>query len=60
MKKNFILLCFILLVTRAFSQAGSNDTTFNPTDRGFGFGDGPNFTVKATAIQSDGKIIIGG
>jgi uncharacterized delta-60 repeat protein len=37
-----------------------NDPTFNPTDRGFGFGDGANSEIMTTAIQSDGKIIIGG
>jgi uncharacterized delta-60 repeat protein len=60
MKKNFILLCFILIITRAFSQSGTNDPTFNPTDRGFGFGDGANGATYTTAIQSDGKIVIGG
>jgi uncharacterized delta-60 repeat protein len=60
MKKNFILLCFILLVTRALSQPGSNDPTFNPTDRGFGSGDGANSTIYTTSIQSDGKIVITG
>jgi uncharacterized delta-60 repeat protein len=39
---------------------GSNDNTFNPTDIGFGYGDGPNDYVKTTAIQSNGKILIGG
>jgi uncharacterized delta-60 repeat protein len=46
--------------TVANSQDGANDSTFNPTDVGFGFGDGPNAKVICTAQQSDGKLIIGG
>jgi uncharacterized delta-60 repeat protein len=40
--------------------AGSIDLTFNPTDKGFGIGEGPNAQVISSAIQPDGKIIIGG
>jgi hypothetical protein len=36
------------------------DPSFNPGDSGFAYGDGANDDVYATAIQSDGKIIIGG
>lgn len=39
---------------------GDNDFTFHPGDVGFGFGDGPNGPVYTTAIQPDGKILIGG
>ncbi|MEO7765932.1 MAG: delta-60 repeat domain-containing protein, partial [Ferruginibacter sp.] len=56
----FLLLINIAFVIPAFSQAGSNDPTFNSTDQGFGFGDGANGSVLTTAIQSDGKIIIAG
>ncbi len=67
MKKLFpavilLLVLFVgnLLSNPAFSQAGSNDATFNPTDIGFGNGDGANGAIQATAVQSDGKVIVGG
>lgn len=44
----------------ALAQSGTIDATFNPTDIGFGFGNGPNANVISSCIQSDGKIIIGG
>ncbi|MEO7312405.1 MAG: delta-60 repeat domain-containing protein [Chitinophagaceae bacterium] len=53
----FISIAFVI---PAFSQAGSNDATFNSTDQGFGSGDGANGTITAAVIQSDGKIIIAG
>ncbi|MBK7754358.1 MAG: delta-60 repeat domain-containing protein, partial [Flavobacteriales bacterium] len=34
--------------------------TFNPTDPGFGNGDGADSQVSSMALQSDGKILIGG
>ncbi|MEJ5263988.1 MAG: T9SS type A sorting domain-containing protein [Bacteroidales bacterium] len=63
--KNKILLLAILFFTafvfRAYPQvAGDIDTTFNPTDEGFDSGDGANDAIRTIAIQSDGKIIIGG
>ena len=56
---------YLMLLLSAFwfntkAQSGTNDPTFNPTDIGFGFGDGANNRIRTTAIQSDGKIIIGG
>jgi uncharacterized delta-60 repeat protein len=42
------------------AQDGSNDPTFNPTDIGFGNGDGAYNDILCTAVQADGKIIIGG
>ena len=42
------------------AQDGSNDPTFNPTDFGFGNGDGAYNDILCTAVQADGKIIIGG
>ena len=51
--------CFITLQTfNSFAQC--NDNSFNPSDIGFGYGDGANSIVETTSIQSDGKIIIGG
>ena len=58
MKKILYLLLFTAVFS--FAQSGDNDPTFNPTDLGFGNGDGANDNVYTTAIQSDGKIIIGG
>ena len=49
-----------MLVHYGIAQPGANDPTFNPTDLGFGLGDGANSTVRTTALQSDGKIIIVG
>ena len=42
------------------AQPGAIDTTFNPTDQGYGCGDGASSIVYTTTIQLDGKIIIGG
>ncbi len=53
-----LLIAAFCLNTKA--QYGANDPTFNPTDIGFGSGDGTNFGVTANAIQSDSKIIIVG
>jgi len=55
-----ILLLLLHFSAIIFAQAGSIDTSFNPADSGFGNGDGTNNTVNVTAVQSDGKIIIGG
>jgi uncharacterized delta-60 repeat protein len=60
MKKNYFYLCFLFITGILFAQPGTMDLSFNPDDVGFGNGDGPNSTVRTTAIQSDGKIIIGG
>jgi len=40
-----------------FGQIGL-DNTFNSGDRGFGFGDGPNGTVRDIVTQTDGKVLI--
>jgi uncharacterized delta-60 repeat protein len=60
MRKHFIL--FLLLVAALFTQAqdGTPDPTFNTIDRGFGIGDGAGGDVYTSAVQSDGKILIGG
>lgn len=47
-----ILLTHVLIIP-VFSQAGSNDSTFNP-------GTGTNDQVRNITLQSDGKIIIAG
>jgi uncharacterized delta-60 repeat protein len=55
-----VVFLFVILGLNANAQPGANDPTFNPTDVGFGFGDGADYVIYTTAIQSDGKIIIGG
>lgn len=52
----------ICLLQPAFTKAqqGAIDPTFNPTDNGYGFGDGANGIVYTNAVQADGKIIVGG
>lgn len=50
--------CLALLAACTFGQAGSNDPTFNPVDDGSGHG--ANSTIKAMAVQPDGKILLGG
>lgn len=63
MTKNiYRYLCFCIglsfLCTPGHGQSGSLDPTFNPTD--LGTGDGANIDIFTTAVQADGKIIIGG
>lgn len=62
MNNYFIILftIFLVITGKSFSQDGTIDLTFNPVDVGFGFGDGPNLPVLASAIQSDGKMMIVG
>lgn len=49
----FICLAVILWIPAAGYADGELDTTFDP-------GTGPNYGVYAVAVQSDGKIVIGG
>lgn len=56
----YLLLFVVSFSSSIFAQSGANDITFNPLDQGFGSSDGPNNTVLSTAIQSDGKLLIGG
>ncbi len=60
---NRTILCafFLAGLNLAFAQPGANDPTFNTFDD-CAFGDGSGFdgTVYTSAIQSDGKIILGG
>jgi uncharacterized delta-60 repeat protein len=55
----FSLLLFSAAMS-VMAQPGTNDASFNPTDIGFGYGDGANAHIYTSAVQSDGKIIIGG
>ena len=54
------LLAIFIACASALAQAGAIDPSFNPTDIGYGNGDGANDAVFTTAVQADGKIIIGG
>lgn len=60
MKKTILLLFLLVTNTIIKAQSGVNDGTFNQSDIGFGYGDAASGGVTKTAIQSDGKIIIGG
>jgi uncharacterized delta-60 repeat protein len=63
MKRIYILmLCLIGLFSAhiAFGQDGILDPTFNPTDAGYGLGDGANGGIVSSILQPDGKIIVGG
>jgi len=54
------LLAILVVFVSALAQAGAIDPSFNPSDIGNGNGDGANDAVYTTAVQADGKIIIGG
>ncbi|MBT1696876.1 T9SS type A sorting domain-containing protein [Fulvivirgaceae bacterium PWU4] len=56
----FLSIISVLFSQDAYAQAGAIDPSFNPTDLGFGYGDGPDGTVTDVAVQTDGKIIIVG
>lgn len=56
----FVSIVSVLRSTDANGQAGAIDPSFNPTDLGFGYGDGPDGVVTDVAVQTDGKIIIVG
>ncbi len=56
-----LLSCGLALCTSAtIAQDAALDPTFNPGDPGFFNGDGADNTVRAMALQSDGKLLIGG
>jgi uncharacterized delta-60 repeat protein len=62
-KNSTVLMLFLIgtcIFFNASAQPGAIDLTFNPTDIGFGSGEGANSDVNSIAIQSDGKILIGG
>ncbi|HBG71995.1 MAG: hypothetical protein A2W93_05425 [Bacteroidetes bacterium GWF2_43_63] len=52
-----VLLFFSVFCTTTKAQSGGNDHTFNTLDHNF---NGANSAVSTMAVQSDGKIIIGG
>lgn len=57
------IVTFILIIAALSIQAqtaADNDSTFNPTDIGYGQKDGINNVIIVNTVQSDGKIIIGG
>ena len=58
--KTILLTLLIGFSGTLFAQPGANDPSFNPADIGFGFGAGANSYVFTSALQIDGKIIIGG
>jgi uncharacterized delta-60 repeat protein len=63
MRNKILFLSVLLLTTFSFNakaQPGTIDPIFNPTDKGFGLGDGSNEVVESIAIQGDGKLIIAG
>ena len=60
MNTRALALPILLIVAGAFGQAGSNDPSFNPSDQGYGYGDGCWSGLSALALQSDGKILVGG
>ena len=60
MKKIVLIYLFFLTAFVALAQPGTLDATFNPTDAGFGKGDGANATVLAIASLSNGKTLIAG
>lgn len=50
----------VLVINVAFTQPGSLDRSFNKNDLGFNYGDQADNAIFTSAVQSDGKIIIGG
>ena len=59
--KHWTLLLFLLaLHQQAAAQAGAVDLSFNPTDAGHGFGDGPTYTVGAVLPLPGGGAVIAG
>jgi uncharacterized delta-60 repeat protein len=59
--KHFILFILTLYSISIIAQSGSNDSTFNVLNNCL-YGDGSNTTgqVNTIAIQTDGKVVIGG
>ena len=57
LKLHFLLFLIISALT-ATAQDGANDPIFNPADTGFG--NGADARIVTTAIQQDGKILLGG
>ena len=55
-----LLLIVMFSLNTTAQNAGDNDPTFNPIDVSFGDSEGANSYIYTSALQSDGKIIIGG
>ncbi|WP_264520664.1 T9SS type A sorting domain-containing protein [Flavobacterium sp. N1994] len=60
MKKLLLPLFFITISLSVYSQPGSLDLSFNPPNAIYGNGQGADAGIVCTALQTDGKIIIGG
>ncbi|MCS6823177.1 MAG: T9SS type A sorting domain-containing protein [Cytophagaceae bacterium] len=61
--KNLLVLLYLVVfnISMLIAQCdGVPDLTFNPSDIGNGYGDGANGVIYALALQSDGKVLIGG
>ncbi|MBY0435859.1 MAG: fibronectin type III domain-containing protein, partial [Cyclobacteriaceae bacterium] len=54
------LVSIVLSFNQLLAQPGSIDLSFNPTDTGFGIGEGANGSIQKVVLQQDGKILIGG
>ena len=59
MKHILAVILFVLSITIAFSQSGTNDETFNIFNTCPNLG-GFNNGVNSIVVQSDGKIVVGG
>ncbi len=58
--KRILLLTFLVLGSSILvAQPGGHDSTFNTFDNGT-YGYGGNDFVSSNAVQSDGKVLIGG
>jgi uncharacterized delta-60 repeat protein len=59
---SLLLLASLLFVAPHASRAqdGAIDTTFNPDDVGFDFGNGANGLIRTIVRQPDGRLLIGG
>ncbi len=61
MKNLLLLLLSVFIFSVSYGQQPGNiDLSFNANDAGYGLWDGANTRVDESAIQNDGKIIIGG
>lgn len=58
--KQALSIIFLFALIFIYAQPGSADASFNPSDVGFGIGDGANDYVKDIIILPDGKFLIGG
>ena len=54
----FLFILSLFFLSNFATAQISNDDAFNSTDRGHGFGDGPNGFVRDIKVQPDGKVLI--